>query len=861
MERKKKEKRGTGYHKSVGGRTIKKEQSMLGELQYDEDGAVIGTGRVKGVQAEQNLRKVMVAKKARRGEIFGLYQDEVEETKKPKATTRRTGQFEEITAKLKKQDQEKADAPLVYATFQKNPDSTKLIMTALQNNILFNDCTQEQLEAITLAMKPAKVQKGFTLIKEGTDGFNFYVVNQGRFEVSKAGTLQGELKGGDSFGELALLYYAPRAASVRSLTNSEVWKLNRRVFRHILDQSNQTKEHKIRKGIKSCELFSTLSQRVKESLVDIAHFQTFNPGDVIIRKGDEGKLFYVIVEGAVQVTKAGVQEDLHDTLFGPGDYFGEGALLKPGAKRMANCISTEKTELLVLDKEDFDRHLGSLVALLDHNLGLRILQSVELLSQLEKPDFLRLCDVLRLEQYSKGSTIIKEGETGHRFYIIKFGVVDVLKEGKQIASLSRGEYFGEMSLLSNEPRTATVKAQGEVELFTLGRETFEELFGPLQSISNKAKRRGQSLRQSLAPSVSSSASASARLKLKTDKKSSFFSQVTTNAKADAQNKNKLNVEFDDLHLITVLGTGTFGMVWLAQDRRTERTFALKRLQRAQIVLFKQQDNVMNEKLVMQQASHPFILKLYRTFRDSQYLYMLVELVQGGELFTLLHNQAAGKLANPQARFYASCVIDALLYLHSLSIAYRDLKPENLMIDTDGFIKVVDLGFAKRIRQKTYTLCGTPEYLAPELVLQKGHNRAVDYWALGVLIFEMLTGSSPFADHRRNDQISICRNIVRLRYDFPRWFPNEAKNMVQRLLKRHPHERLGMSRDGAADFRAHPWLKHTDWEKLRAKELESPWKPTVENNLDVSNFDEYDDEGDAEEPPPEFVDDGNWDQDF
>ena len=168
---------------------------------------------------------------------------------------------------------------------------------------------------------------------------------------------------------------------------------------------------------------------------------------------------------------------------------------------------------------------------------------------------------------------------------------------------------------------------------------------------------------------------------------------------------------------------------------------------------------MNEKIILQKCIHPFILQLITTYKDENCLYMLLELVQGGELFNLLHNMG-GYLSSSHAVFYAACVLDVLAFLHKNNILYRDLKPENLLIDKEGYIKVVDFGFAKVVKDRTFTLCGTPEYLAPELVLGKGHNKGVDYWALGVLIYEMLCGYSPFADHENGDQIIICKNIMR-----------------------------------------------------------------------------------------------------
>jgi serine/threonine protein kinase len=316
------------------------------------------------------------------------------------------------------------------------------------------------------------------------------------------------------------------------------------------------------------------------------------------------------------------------------------------------------------------------------------------------------------------------------------------------------------------------------------------------------------------------------------------------------------IKFSDLTMIRTLGTGTFGRVKLVTFN--DEAFALKCLQKQQIVAFVLQTNIMYEKNMMLESDHPFILQLLNTYKDRDQLYMLLELVQGGELFSRL-NQKDGLLPSAQARFYASCVLDAFQYIHSKNICYRDLKPENLLIDSEGYIKVVDFGFAKVVPDRTYTLCGTPEYLAPEIVLGKGHNKGVDYWALGVLIYEMLTGLTPFADYESNDTRVICRNIMQGDLVFPASLrDSKAKDLVRKLLCRDSHQRLGCLKRGAQDIKDHPWFKDMDWAALLEKRLKAPWVPAVTSAVDTSNFDPYDEDEEVDR----YVDDGsNWDADF
>lgn len=222
--------------------------------------------------------------------------------------------------------------------------------------------------------------------------------------------------------------------------------------------------------------------------------------------------------------------------------------------------------------------------------------------------------------------------------------------------------------------------------------------------------------------------------------------------------------------------------------------------------------------------------------------MLFECLQGGELFTLLRDNHI--FPENVAKFYSACVLLALEYLHSHSIVYRDLKPENLIIHSTGYVKMVDFGLAKVIKDRTYTICGTPEYMAPEMIRNAGQDKAVDYWALGVLIFEMLAGETPFV---ASDDIEIFNNICALRLSFPRTRFNKVSNdLVKKLLNPKPTKRLGNLKAGAEDIKNHPWFGSIDFAMLMRGELEPPFRPALNDESDTSYFPEFN-ENAAPEP--------------
>ncbi|XP_036327473.1 cAMP-dependent protein kinase catalytic subunit 3-like, partial [Rhagoletis pomonella] len=290
---------------------------------------------------------------------------------------------------------------------------------------------------------------------------------------------------------------------------------------------------------------------------------------------------------------------------------------------------------------------------------------------------------------------------------------------------------------------------------------------------------------------------------------------------------------DDFQIIKTVGTGTFGRVCLCRDRVSEKYCAMKLLAMTDVIRLKQTEHVKNERNILREIRHPFVISLEWSTKDDCCLYMIFEYVCGGELFTYLRN--AGRFNSQTSNFYAAEIVSALEYLHSLQIVYRDLKPENLLINRDGHLKITDFGFAKKLRDRTWTLCGTPEYLAPEIIQSKGHNKAVDWWALGVLIYEMLVGYPPFYDE---NPFGIYEKILSGKIEWPRHMDPIAKDLVKKLLTNDRTKRLGNMKNGADDVKRHRWFKHLNWNDVYNKKLKAPIVPDVTSDGDTSNFDDY-----------------------
>ncbi|RSH86881.1 camp-dependent protein kinase catalytic subunit [Apiotrichum porosum] len=291
----------------------------------------------------------------------------------------------------------------------------------------------------------------------------------------------------------------------------------------------------------------------------------------------------------------------------------------------------------------------------------------------------------------------------------------------------------------------------------------------------------------------------------------------------------------DFAIERTLGTGSFGRVHLVRSKHNGRFYAVKVLNKEKVVKMKQVEHTNSEREMLVRVRHPFLVNLWGTFQDANNLYMVMDFVAGGELFSLLRKSQ--RFPNSVAKFYAAEVALALDYLHSLDIIYRDLKPENLLLGADGHVKVTDFGFAKHVPDITWTLCGTPDYLAPEVVQSKGYNKSVDWYALGVLIFEMLAGYPPFFTDDGNP-MKLYEKIIGGKVRYPTYFDALAKDLLKNLLVGDLTKRYGNLRAGSSDIFAHGWFAEVDWDKLYRREIPAPYVPKIDGEGDASQFDRY-----------------------
>ena len=295
-----------------------------------------------------------------------------------------------------------------------------------------------------------------------------------------------------------------------------------------------------------------------------------------------------------------------------------------------------------------------------------------------------------------------------------------------------------------------------------------------------------------------------------------------------QNVYGEKVTLDDFDLLKVLGKGSFGKVMQVKKKDTGEIFAMKVLQKDKVIEKNQLEHTKAERHILQAVQHPFMVHLRFAFQSEAKLYMVLDIVNGGELF--FHLQQSGRFSEARARLYGAEILLALGHLHSIGIIYRDLKPENILLGRDGHVRLTDFGLAKQniSDNKTYTFCGTPEYLAPEVVKSEGHGRGVDWWSLGTLIYEMMNGLPPFYDPNMSE---MYKKIMNAPLQFPSFFSANAKDLLSKLLDRNADRRLGSSEADVEEIKAHPFFSSIDWDKLYKKEIDPPFKPKVQTDTE------------------------------
>ncbi|XP_036406521.1 cGMP-dependent protein kinase 1 [Megalops cyprinoides] len=580
------------------------------------------------------------------------------------------------------------------------------------------------------------------------------------------------------------------------------------------------------KAIQKNDFLSRLDDEQITMMVELLVAIEKNPGEAVIVEGSEGDSMYIVAAGDLRVTQAG--RDLRTLT--SGDVFGELAILY-NCKRTATVKAITKVRLWCIERPTY-RTIMTNKSKKKREQIMGFLKTARTLKDLTDVQLSKIIDSMEEVKFQNKEVIVREGTEGNTFYIILKGEVQVTKkvngQQKEIRRMGKGEHFGELALIREICRTATCTAIGQVTCFSIDKEVFEEAI-PFENLELPDD---SNIFEDTAVPEKKSQSASLRL------------------------KDLIPVLYQEGRYQgdpVTLGVGGFGRVELVTTLHHGQYYALKRVSKKHIVAKRQEDHVKFEKRVLQEIQSDFIVRLYAAFKDTRYIYMIMEFCSGGELWTKL--KEVGRFDEPIAVFCAACVVEAYAYLHKKGILYRDLKPENLMLDKRGYVKLVDFGFAKELVRgdKTYSFCGTPEYMAPEIIQNQGHDFAADFWSLGILVYELLAGSPPFSS---SEPQKIYAKILDGVLKFPPYMSEAAKSLISKLCRPRPGQRLGNTKNGIKEVRHHRWFSSINWHKLRVAQLEAPTVRLIRKGPCYINFDRFPyDKTQAEE------DFSGWDDDF
>mmetsp|Transcript_51027 Transcript_51027/g.119355 ORF Transcript_51027/g.119355 Transcript_51027/m.119355 type:complete len:809 (-) Transcript_51027:92-2518(-) len=761
----------------------------------------------------------------------------------------------------------------------------------LQQVPLFGHLTADFHAKLATACVNQDFAQGEVVIQQGEPGEDFFIIRSGKAQVTvvteevddqgNGGTPVPAwvacLTDGDYFGEAALLSNKPRAATVTAETKLQTIKLPRDKFQELelhinlkfakrkavagggagpkIKRKEATPKSDEERTFIAAALNSnkalqdmlSLDDAKVNAMIDISWREEVPANTRLIKENDvQADYFYVIEKGEFGVWQAtsgaGVvagQGTAQWTL-GPGASFGETALicLTP---RNATVESTTDATVWIFDRDSFKS-----ILMRTSNEKLRAydsyLASVESLQSLLKEERWALTNALVERRFYRDDFIIKNGQQGTSFFLLYDGEVveldenSVEKGGSALCATPKTSplMFGEQALLNNTVHAGSVKVTSKIaKCLCLDRHDFQQLLGPLEDILTDSKEGTTE-----------------------GERSSLLKKPGARMRRIMQS-NERRIKLEELTKIGLLGTGGFSYVELYEQKKTGKTFALKVLSKGYIVQHNMQTNITNEKQCLAICDSPFIIRLYGTFNTDQYLYFLMEAALGGELY-LTYQRKGFYGKSRHARFYAAGVVCAFEHMHQRKIIYRDMKPENLLLDTGGHLKLTDMGLAKFCVGKTYTTCGTPEYFAPELIASKGYTHTVDWWTLGILLFELMSGHSPF---EATSPVLCYRNIAAgiQKVTFRAPCIGAVEDLIKGLLAHEPSERLPMRPGGVENICQHSWYHGFDWHAFREHELEPPYKPKVTTPKDLANFDAT--AADAPEMV-HYVDDGSgWDKEF
>ena len=630
--------------------------------------------------------------------------------------------------------------------------------------------------------------EGKYIVREGEPAQCLYIVKEGEVNCILKGKIVRTLRKGDNFGERSVLIDSTRSLDCIAKSNCICYSVSSFTLETMLGKNFRTLLYL--NFIKSSFTRSKIFHKFNINLLDNP-FYLFKPNnltknEIVYKEGYiKSSKIVIVIDGNLinSITK--------DIVANRGAILFENELFE---------CSIEKTDFDIISQPDcllveadtikfFDLLEGNFKKIMERTSIIDSLSKVQIFKNLPRIKLFNLSKKILEEKFNDGDNIVKEGEDGNKFYIIKHGKVEILVGGKYIRTLNESEYFGERALFFHEKRSATINAIGEICLFSISQEDFENI-------------------------------------------------IESNLKEYLMNRLYLQdntIELNDLIFSSSLGAGNYGNVYLVQNKRNKFPYAIKAISKKQIDFDELHKNLELERGILLKIDHPFIVKLVKTLKDNKFIYFLMEFIKGKELFEVIRD--IGLLNKLETQFYSGSLLLAIDYLHERKVIYRDIKPENVMVIESGYLKLIDFGTAKEIIDRTNTIIGTPHYMAPEVILGEGYSFQIDIWSIAICMFEFICGKVPFGEDE-DDTMDVYYAIVNENLIFPSFVhDNDFKLLIQKMLTKNPISRMSK----LSQIKNHIWFSNFNWDDLMTLNMKAPFIPKLNISEEDDKhiiFDEY-----------------------
>lgn len=816
-------------------------------------------------------------------------EDRPELEKLPESPKKRPSRKSKILKQLTRTVAEVKSAKLL--TRPKSKQDEQLILKVINDLPILKPLDDTCKCSIIKEMKWFLMQSKEIVYEEGNPSVNFYIVHSGKLEYVSDGNRLGLIRQGDFFGEPALLNNSNRPCTVRTVEKTILWAIDHGSYKKIIEEHSANESKELLEFMNSVPIFHSLTQDQKTMLASLTTVQSYNTDDIIITQGEPGDTLHIVKEGTVRVVINGklmrtmtkgafygeqaliqrcprtaniiaetpvkvviIGRNLFAEIFGSSieevinhntiklclektvlfkdpqvisqilsickinKYSSGQTVLKKDSRKNYKLLIVVKGTLragavvynsydvlgeIEMQKNSKEKYSQALVADSDSvvavvskkhlekfmeakvnsfstvNELLQILPKVSLFRYLSSEKLKALVKYLKEEEFVAGASIITQGEIGDKLFIIKSGSVNIVKNGECVRGLSAGSFFGERAILFNEPRSAGVLAAENSVCWVLDKAGFDKVID--EKMNNILIK---------------------RIELQND-----------------------SLSLNDLVPIKVIGRGTHGVVYLCSDVGKKALYALKTVTRQKISAFELYENLATERSILMRIDNLMIVKLVKTFKDNLRIYFLMEYVKGFDLFEVISRFS--KVGIQDCQFFVACLVLILEFLHKNDIIYRDLKPENVIVDDEGYLKLIDFGSAKVVKGKTFTSLGTPHYMAPEIMSGTGYSDSVDWWSLGILMYELLEGEVPFGPHDE-DPMAIYDKILQHNIQFNSTSSIEAKSLIDQFLNLKPALRTLGKID---KLKAHSFFSNVKWELIMCRQAKPSFFPKMP---DLSN---------------------------